>query len=482
VFWEERNGARLGVALRERILEEKDTLPVDVLGYVHRRPPGAEDAQDADTIMDRCFNGIRQCDLFVFILTRRHGTGVAYLDDPALVSYLELELFAAAILGKPILVLHQRGYEPEGPLRDCLSRLPVSGEGEYMLDDEGALFARFREACRLLAEGRWKPRGKLARLPEWLSLLRSGDSVEGDLAEPALLFLGGRAAAAAPQPDPARAQALLDQVGSGVRTVSGTTAPMPHGAALFRLWASWRELGSPRAAMDVEIAELWDRLFGLWASSASWFGLHGHLWMSPLAAINSQLHIRKRLAAGRDLDVREPHGARASALYSIAQRMTSRRRKLFHYDQVSLLAGEAMRQDANAAQGALSIRAHALLRIATLGRPWELWTAKADFRRALQLCEAGGAPLAGIGVAQVDLGFCQVLTGEPFAGRALMKEGIANLRTDATAGGLAFLARGLRKLETASLLTLSPSAAARAREERLQIAGKIEAFDQARTD
>ena len=48
---------------------------------------------------------------------------------------------------------------------------------------------------------------------------------------------------------------------------------MPHGAALFRIWAAMRELAnnSPETLADPVIAAVWDRSFGLWASNASWF-------------------------------------------------------------------------------------------------------------------------------------------------------------------------------------------------------------------
>src|SRR5690606_18073311 len=105
-----------------------------------------------------------------FILSGRHGSGASLLDEGVFARYLELELFAAAALQKPILVLHYAG------------------------------------------------------------------------------------------------------------------------ASLFRLWAAMRELitSDPAVLADAAVLPLWDRALGLWASQASWIGLHGHLWMGPLAAINTQ--------------------------------------------------------------------------------------------------------------------------------------------------------------------------------------------------
>ena len=68
-------------------------LPVDLWAYELFWPKGSELPEpDADTIIDRCFGGVRKCDLFLFLLTGRHRTGAGYTRDPTLVSYLELEL------------------------------------------------------------------------------------------------------------------------------------------------------------------------------------------------------------------------------------------------------------------------------------------------------------------------------------------------------------------------------------------------------
>ena len=77
--------------------------------------------ENADQIIDLCFKEIKECDLFVFLLSDRHGTGVLYSEHRFYASYLELELFAAAMLRKPVLVLHQRDRNPEGPLEDARS-------------------------------------------------------------------------------------------------------------------------------------------------------------------------------------------------------------------------------------------------------------------------------------------------------------------------------------------------------------------------
>jgi hypothetical protein len=478
------------VPLRRRILNERRTLPVSLWAYDHFWPENSEKPDpDADTIIDRCFDGIRSCDLFVYLLTKRHGSGVTYFADPAQASYLELELFAASALRKPIVVLHERGHEPDPVLHDTLLLLNRAFQtGEYTLDDEDGLYGRFREICDALAAGTLTlgRTAVMAHLPEWLSVRRTESDPEKDILDPRLYFLDGRLQAENSTADPDRALRLLDQVSAGVRVKAGHRAPLPHGAALFRLWAAMRELMTDKSVTtsDPATAVLWDRALGLWAGKASWFGLHGHVWMGPLAAINSQTELRTAFSNTPSYvaaqDVREPLGARASAIYSIAQRMDTRGRKLWHYGQVVELATLAVERDPGAQQGALSIRGHALMRMARLGQLWKLWDASVDFRKSYELRAKAGASSASLGEALADLGFCMVLTGRLRSGLSMLREGVDLMRSDTSVNGKAFLARGLRKLESAAKLSGAWSTMRNAREERLALSDDIQALDQAR--
>ncbi len=481
---------REAVPLRRRILDAVDRLPVDLWAYElawHAVSPGTTDI-DADTIIDRCFEGIKTCDLFVFIVSGRHGTGAGLLEEQISASYFELELFAAALLEKPILILHYRNREPEPLLLDAMRILRQSfPSSAYRIDDEAALFQHFQEACRALVDSRSRNGPHAAAdLPEGVSLCRTRQRMEKDLANPSLLFLDGQMSSRARRPDPDKAKALIEHVATGVRGVGEGQRVMPHGAAMFRLWAAMRELmaESMQETADPHIAALWDRAFGLWAGKASWFGLHGHTWMGPLAAVNSQIDLRKRMRADPRFsthhDLREPTGARASALYSIAQRMQTRARKLFHYRQVVALACEAIEHDPTGREGARSIRAHALVQMARLGHVWKIWEAKADFERSLSIREAKGASEASIGEAKADLGLLLVQIRQRRRGLALVEEGVAQMRSNTSVDGKAFLARGLRKLALAAQQAGRRDLELAARDELSAVSNEVEAIDQLR--
>ncbi len=162
--------------------------------------------------------------------------------------------------------------------------------------------------------------------------------------------------------------------------------------------------------------------------------------------------------------------------------MDTRGRKLWHYRQVVTLATQAAERDPNAQQGALSIRGHALMRMAFLGEIWKLLEAVEDFQKSYDMRVAKGAPPASVGEALTDLGFARVFTGRVGSGLALMQVGVDLMRFDSSVNGKAFLARGLRKLEMAAKFTLSRSLMHKAREERIALAKDIQAMDQAERD
>ena len=499
VFRDDFGSGLEDVPLRRRIIEaeQSDSLPVGLWAYEHFWPEGSETPEpDADTIVDRCFKGVRECDLFVFLLTGRHGTGVPYHKNEKkevsiLASYLELELFAAAMLKKPILVLHRCNQEPQEELRDAMLLLrSQSAADQYVIANERSLYSRFMEACKSLAGGtRPAQSQQLTGLAECLSVRRSRRRMDEELLEPRLHFLDGRLPSNKKVIDSAnaeKAKCLLDEVASGHRRAGTDMLPMPHGAALCRLWAAMRELmdAEDTANRDPSIAPHWDRALGLWADKASWFGLHGHVWMGPLAAVNSQFALRKNMqhepVFRNAHGVRELLGGRASAIYSIAHRMCSKKRKLYHYNQSITLSTQAIERDADAQQGARAIRGHALMQTARLGKICNLWRAKNDFKRSLALREKAGAKPSSIGEAQTDLGLCLVLLGSKRSGLSLLQKGIELLRMDDSVNAQSFLAWGLRKLERAARFSRESDLAESARLDRVALLETIEAFDQER--
>lgn len=475
VFWELADGVETPLPLRAALTEKSRALGVDLRAHMIG---AAAVSEPADAIIDRCFADIKACDLLVYLQTRRHGSPVRYLEAEATIStYLEMELFAAAMLRKPILVLHERGTVPEPHLNDLLALLEQSFNARlYAVGHEADLVGAFASAVgQLCVDPNSLASLAAANIADGLSRLRTCASPIEDLDTPALKFLGRWPAPRAGGGDPDAARQLLDSVSNSDALVG---ASMSHGAALFRVWAALREILA-LDTRDSTIAMLWDRSLGLWATKASWFGIHGHIFLGPLAAVNSQIELR-RLHAGLEsaIDTREPIGAKASALYSVAQQMTTRARQLLHFEQAAMQATRAIARDPDGTGGAHSIRGHAQLRIARLGRPWRLFDARRDFEASLAIRELAGASAPSIGEAETELGLAMILTGQPFRGLSRLRHGVELMRGNRSPNGRAFLARGLRKLEEGARLTLRRNLAEEARRERLAIAAEVDAIDQ----
>jgi hypothetical protein len=52
-----------------------------------------------------CLDGVRECECVVVILSHRHGSSISFGDSSVPSSFFELELFEAALLGKPTRLL-----------------------------------------------------------------------------------------------------------------------------------------------------------------------------------------------------------------------------------------------------------------------------------------------------------------------------------------------------------------------------------------
>ena len=237
---------------------------------------------------------------------------------------------------------------------------------------------------------------------------------------------------------------------------------MPHGVALFRLWAALRELMDDRgtAMVDPLMAPLWDRAMGLWATKASWLGVHGHVWMGrwlpfirrwPAQADGRRAKLPRRgehtrtvgCAGKRALLDRTAHAYASAQVLSLPP---GRRADFSCHDArcqgpARPPVGSRPCDDAHGPPGA---------RVEAVGD-------LADFGQSSACVRETGASEASLEKARDNLGFCLVLTGRWHQGLALLEEGVRQLRSDGTANGKAFLARGLRKQLRAARLSQTRS-------------------------
>lgn len=177
------------------------------------------------------------------------------------------------------------------------------------------LFAHFDSFCRALAK-------QSAPATPWLldlvSVRRLRRAVDNEARDPRLNFLGGllredRAGIA----DEIVLRAVLARVDAGVDRAGKRLSQL---ARLSYLWIAVRELAkAPANVRNNELGGKMEKTLRLWNLTAAWYGLHGAHPMGCLAALNDLAFVTGVRRSGP-----APHGARASAYYSIAGRMRSR--------------------------------------------------------------------------------------------------------------------------------------------------------------
>jgi hypothetical protein len=100
-----------------------------------------------------------------------------------------------------------------------------------------------------------------------------------------------------------------------------------HASRLAMLWAAVRQLCSVPYISDEfrSTHPLWEKALNEWVRSAAWYGLHNNSPIGLLAAVNSLIRIRAQapqaaIPPTSPQHIHGTHGARASALYSLAKR------------------------------------------------------------------------------------------------------------------------------------------------------------------
>ena len=225
---------------------------------------------------------------------------------------------------------------------------------------------------------------------------------------------------------------------------------------------------------DRETLRLWNEIWGGWASAGSWYGLHGDMPLGCLAALNSQLIVREKLAReARTRDEASRYGyaggALASAKYSIAERLYVAADREARLEEALRDIQRAMDERTASQSGLLAIRA-SIQRSA--GR---ITQAVADYEEVLRLRGDGHHSAA------------QSRSGErtwlrlslPVAfrkGLEFCEEGVRKLRDESSAQGIS--RRGLRKLAAAYALNGCLLKAYDTRREAQDLSRDAGTFDQ----
>lgn len=420
------------VGQQSRIYVDEKVKPRDI--------PNQDDLETADELIRR----VRQARIFVCVLGgRRHGSPIKVDVRPSVVSFFEIELFQAALLGKEVHLFVRDDFEPEPRLESLLKILggafPEWVNKKRLKDGE-----ILNQVRRLVdTEGRqrifWPPKVLWAPIRRLVQALYTARA-KPQSATP-LLFLGGQFEHRKKQPD-------FDMLS----TLSERIKSLPNEEQrLSRVWLAIRELMSVHYTEtdDRAFLKCWDQMLGEWARAGAWYGLHGDTPLGCLAALNSVVQIRQRLADKYQSqllsgEVAYPGGPLASVKYSIAKRLyvpNDRKRRLTEaFDDIQL----ALKMPGANEDGLLAIRGSILRQMRRFS------AAVNDYEDVLKIRQRRNAPESSIGEALSELGFGYLCEGRFWKGKDYCEQGVRLLRGVQTKG---FLARGLRKLAVAYLVT-----------------------------
>ncbi len=428
--------------LRERIFFDvgrQSQVYVDEIAHPRDIPK-----QDDLEVADELIRQVREAKIFVCVLGgRRHGSLIKVGVRPSVVSFFEIELFQAALLGKEVHLFVRDDFDPE-PRLDSLLKILGGAFPEWVTKDrlkDGEILDQVRRLVDTEGSQRifWPPNilwAPLRRLVQALYTARA----RPPLATP-LLFLDGQFEHRNKQPDLDMLVTLRERINS-----------LPNEEQrLSRVWLAIRELMSIHytETENRDFLKYWDQMLSEWARAGAWYGLHGDIPLGSLAALNSVAEIRKRLANKyrSELPLREvayPGGPLASAKYSIAKRLyipSDRKRRLTEaFDDVQL----ALKMPEVNEDGLLAIRGSILRQMRRFS------AAVDDYEEVLRIRQQRRAPESSIGEALSELGYGYLCQGRFWKGRDYCEQGTRLLRGVDTKG---FLVRGLRKLALAYLVT-----------------------------
>lgn len=421
------------------------------LGEQHRLPvwvaeiaqPGlrAMSRSDQLKVADACMRAIAEVSIVIFVTDGSAGTHLDPYGQTLVASYVEMELFQAALKGKPVHVFSVGRIADDTPMGRLLGILGSAfpNTTRTNIDNSAALLTAVERLLRAAAREqrlKWLPHLSASRRRALVSVLgirRHQDWNNARLWQE-LRFLDGKLDDGLARPDPDGVAQLLDEA-------DAATGSEPR---IARAWMAIRELmGAPfETTNDARLLQLWDRALGRWASWTAWYGLHAHLLLGHPAALGSLSIVRSRLEAmGRSGEANghtaSLNGAFASCYYSLSK-MAPRAHAASYLARADRYLEEGLARAADphlagleALRGSIALRRRARRQ------------AVAHFETALALCDR--VPDGEIRAAEIraELGWAQVCNGDRRAGVANLRQGVREMTGRHDPG---FVVRGRKKL------------------------------------
>ena len=441
--------------VREKIrnIDRKRIWAVDI----HRKDLDQRLGASPFYIVDELMAQVRRSTLVICVLRDVYGSSV--FGNTESVSFLETEIYQAALFHGNVRFFLMEPFNPSPKLEGLLQLIRAVRPGiipERALPEDVVL-QQIRRAVETTS---------LRKRPWTLSvrsLVTALDHARGH-PRPDIELFDKVFRPVSAKPDLDHIQYVLDGL-EGERSIE---------KRLTRTWIALRELCA--APYDDpkfdEYLPHWDRALGTWSSAAAWYGLHGHLYVGRLAAVNSLLSIRARLpgAVAEATDERRFHGgkgARASEYYSMAKLMRTAREQSKYYQLAELDIEDALRSGVDRPAGYLTIRGHIRL------RQKNPRLALADFEEARRLQEGNGG--ASVAESLADVGLAHLHLGKLRQAIPLLRESVDRFEAE---GNVTFGVRARKRLALEHLRALRPGDAIRELNRAYDLASDHQIFDQ----
>lgn len=454
------------IALRTRIWARYEKDGRGRVWIAEHIRPDLDPAQGASQleIADACLDAIENARDFVLLDTGEYGSRLGYQDAFAEASFLEMELFQAALLSKPITVFFVGRASETSPLGQLAMQLAPHVSTfrlESLEEAEDALVRHFDGA---------HPKAQRAKVSHLFSqnLIqeRHRDWHNTRLFDEPK-FMDGRVCG------PTSAKAELDVAAHYLNLAAANTET---NRILSRTWIAMRTLMPVHYAQtnDPTALDLWDRALRLWSSAAAWRGLHGHLWLGNVSVLGSLAQLRIRSGAplynpeqvkGGDI-----YDGLGSVYYSLSKRVPRRIGPKLLERALAYVEEGLKKRDPPLQDSLLPLRG------SIQARRYQFRAAARDYTEAIDIAVARGDGSGQIGFLLTELGFMELFLLKPRQARQRIEEGLAHMTAEVSSPG--FRVRALRKHALIALACGDMPAARASAVTAVKLSRKHQLYDQ----
>lgn len=452
-------------ALRKTIWEryQKDQRgPVWVAEGIRPDLDPASGAEQLE-IIDACLDAIEASREFLLLDTGEYGSFLHFRGTPSESSFLELELFQAALLRKPIKYIYVGGSAEQSNLHALVRSLAPQVSAikvDSLKEAEEAISTHLDEDAKLpdtLHPERLTGALIQARHQDWsnVRLFQEPQFLHGTICGPTIA-----------KADLGVAEHYLDLAAGRTET----------NRILSRTWIAIRTLMATHYSdtRDPRPLVLWDRALRSWSKAAAWRGLHGHIWLGNVSALGSLAQVKMALdsplydpASPRQGDI---YDGLASVYYSLSKRSPRR-------IGPKMLARSAAYVEEGLSTRPKEDRASLLpLRGSINHRQRKFRASARDFAEAYDLAVKKNESPGQIGFLLTELGFAELFLLKPRLARRRIDEGLALMTPENSSPG--FRVRALRKHAVVSLACCDLAQARSSATEAYKIASANQLHDQ----